>query len=373
MRIVRITPSSFDAPFRFGYRSSHLLRQKADSILLAIHFDTGVVGHGESVPRSYVTGETPDSVMELLAGPFSDFLTGRDVNSLEDVEGFLDGLRGVCNRRGTRTFQSALGAVDIALLDGLGRKQGIPVHGLIGPRVRSELPWSLPIPLLSDAEIRKFHGTITRGTFGSLKVIVSRDADQNVERLRLVRSLFGESIEVRIDANGNWTREEAVSHLRRLQPYRLAAVEQPVAKGDMEGLRQIRKAFGIPVVVDESLCGPEDAEALIANEACDILNIKISKVGGLLAAKRIAAYGASKGVTCLLGSHVGETDILTNAALNFLLVAPALSLVEGFSSMLFGKAKGIDDLDPGRWIAQILDAPGIGFDPQSLKSATLAQ
>jgi muconate cycloisomerase len=71
MRIVRITLSSFDAPFRFGYRSSHLLRQKADSILLAIYFDTGVVGYGESVPRSYVTGETTDSGHELLAGHFT--------------------------------------------------------------------------------------------------------------------------------------------------------------------------------------------------------------------------------------------------------------------------------------------------------------
>ncbi len=363
MRIVRITPSLFDAPFRFGYRSSHLLRQKAESVLLALHFDTGAVGYGESVPRSYVTGETPDSVMELLAGHFTDFLAGRDVNSLEDVEGLLEGLRGACNRQGIRMFQSALGAVDIALLDGLGREQGIPVHGLIGPRIRSELPWSLPIPLLSDAEIRKFHGTITRGTFGSLKVIVSRDADQNVERLRLVRSLFGEAIEVRIDANGNWTRDEAVSHLRRLQPYRLAAVEQPVAKGDLEGLRQIRKAFGIPVVVDESLCGPEDAEALIAQEACDILNIKISKVGGLIAAKRIALLAESRGRTCLLGAHVGETDILTNAALHFLLVAPALTLVEGFSSLLFDDSQGIDDLDPERRIAAIKTAPGIGFDP----------
>ena len=372
MKIVRITPSPFDAPFRFGYRSSHLLRQKAESILVTLHFDAGVVGHGESVPRAYVTGETPDSVLGLLAGPFADFLTGRDVNSLDDVEGLLEGLKGVCNRRGIRTFQSALGAVDVALLDGLGRERGIPVHSLIGPGIRSELPWSLPIPLLSDAEIRKFHGAITRGTFGSLKVIASRDADQNVERLRLVRNLFGEAIEVRVDANGNWTREEAFSHLRRLQPFCLAAVEQPVAKGDLEGLREIRKAFGIPVVVDESLCGPEDAEALIANEACDILNIKISKVGGLLAAKRIAAYGASRGVPCLLGSHVGETDILTNAALHFLLVAP-LSLVEGFSSMLFGKAKGIDDLDPGFRIAEILEAPGIGFDPQSAGAAALAQ
>jgi L-Ala-D/L-Glu epimerase len=363
MKIIRITLSQFDAPFRFGYRSTHLLRQKADSVLVALYFDSGVTGYGESVPRTYVTGESPASVTGLLRGPFADLIVGRNVGSLADVEHLLEELRQLCRREGIRTFQSALGAIDIALLDALGKERGIPVYSLIGPQIRSTLPWSLPIPLLSDAEIRKFHAGITRGTFSSLKVLASRDEVQNVERLKLVRDLFGEEIEVRLEVNGNWTRDEAHSHLRQLQRFRLAAVEQPVAKGDLEGLREIRKAFGIPVIVDESLCGPEDAEVLIAKEACDILNIKISKVGGLVAAKRIAAFAASRGVTCLLGAHVGETEILTNAALHFLLVAPTLSLVEGFSSLLFDKTQGIDDLDPGLRITKVMVATGIGFDP----------
>jgi muconate cycloisomerase len=365
MRITKIDIATFDAAFHFDYHSTHLLRQKADSVIVTLGFDDGLTGYGESVPRPYVTGESPASVIALVRNLFAGIVVGRQIDSVGDVARLLDELKRVCVRQGVRACQSALGAVDVALLDALGKQRGLPVFRLLGPEMRRELPWSLPIPLLPEEKVRQFWAGIKRGrgTFSSLKLLASRDGQENVKRLKLVRSIFGEEIEIRIEVNGNWTRTEARSQIPALTPFGIAALEQPVAKEDHEGLREIRETFGIPVIVDESLCGPEDAETLIDGQACDILNIKISKVGGLLAAMRIATLAASRGKACLLGAHVGETEILTGAALHFLIAAPTLSLVEGFSSLLFDPTQRIDDLDPKPRIAALFWTTGIGFNP----------
>lgn len=363
MRILAVDSFLYGAPFRFGYPSAHLIRLKADSVILALQCEGGITGYGESAPRPYVTGETNVSVRELIRNHFAPFLVGREIDNREDVEKLLRHLEQFCREEGIAAYRSALGAVDIALFDALGKCRGIPACLLLGQALRKELPWSLPVPLLSEEEIRGFYEGISRRSFRSLKVLVGRNEEENLRRLKLIRNLFGDEIEIRIEANGQWTREEAFSNLQEMMRFAIAAVEQPVAKEDIEGMRAIREAFGISVIADESICSPEDAEDLLCRGACNILNIKVSKVGGLLAAYRIAGIAASRGASCLLGAHVGETGILTSAALHFLIAAPAISVVEGFSSLLFDTSKGIDDLDPAERIGEILSAPGLGFDP----------
>jgi muconate cycloisomerase len=363
MKIVAIDFFAYEAPFLYGYHSAHLIRLRADSLIIALRCEDGVTGYGESVPRPYVTGESPASVRKLFETTFTDFLIGQEVDAITDVERLLENLKQVCRNQGITQFQSALGAVDIALLDALGKHHCVPVCRLLGPELRRKIPWSIVIPMFPEAIIRKFSEECVRRTFSSLKVLVGRDEVQNGKRMKLVRELFGDEIAIRIEVNGYWTRGEAQSNLKELMQFGITAVEQPVAKGDIDGLREIREKFGIPVIVDESMCGPEDAEELITQCACDILNIKISKVGGLLSARRIASQAASRGVTCLLGCHVGETNILTNAAFHFLVTTPNLLLVEGFSSFLFGKVSKIDDLDPENLIEDIFTTEGLGFNP----------
>jgi len=364
LKIAGINTLAYDAPFRLGYRSAHLLRMKADSVILAMSCDGNVTGYGESAPRPYVTGETAESVGSLIRTRFAPRLVGEEIETTGDAERLLGRLREDCRRYGIAAFRSAMGAVDIALLDALGKRQGIPVCHLLGPELRKEIAWSLPIPMLPEQEIRTLYGRLRSRTFSSVKVLVGRDETENLERVRLVRALVGDEFDLRLDANGQWSREEALSQLRKLRAFGIAAVEQPVAKEDMEGLRIVRETAGIPVIADESLCSPEDAEALLARGACDILNIKISKVGGLLAAYRIAELAASRGATCQLGAHVGETEILTAAALHFLSRAPALTLAEGFSSLLFRQADRIEDLDPGQRIRETFSACGLGIQPE---------
>jgi muconate cycloisomerase len=161
---------------------------------------------------------------------------------------------------------------------------------------------------------------------------VERD---NIERVMMIRALFGDRIDIRIEANGKWSVEQALSHIEELKRFNISGVEQPVAVGDIGGLQEIRRRTGIPVIVDESMCNLSDAEKLIEAKACDIINIKISKCGGLLKSKEIRDFAESKKIPCQVGAHVGETDILGRAGRYFAETTRNLFCFEGFSHLLF--------------------------------------
>jgi L-alanine-DL-glutamate epimerase-like enolase superfamily enzyme len=153
--------------------------------------------------------------------------------------------------------------------------------------------------------------------------------DNDLETLTQARSALGEEVDLRVDANGAWSAAEAITRLREMAPFRLSAVEQPVAKEDFEGLRQVQEALDIPVMADESLCTLEDAKRLIQLKACHMFNLRLSKMGGITSAIRIKEAADAAGIRCQLGCHVGETSILAAAGRHFALTQGPLTYLEG--------------------------------------------
>jgi muconate cycloisomerase len=210
----------------------------------------------------------------------------------------------------------------------------------LGPDTGGNVPLSISVPFLPPKKIKALFPHIRDYGFQYVKVLVGSDEEANEERVALIRSLFGEETDLRIEANGKWNFDEAVSNLSRLKPYRISAVEQPLEKSDLAGLRRLRKQTALPIIADESLCSLSDARTLLKSQACDMLNIKISKCGGLLRSKRIEDFALSRHVPCQLGSHVGETEILTAAARHFLMTETNLFCFEGLSQLLFQSLHG---------------------------------
>ena len=344
MRIHRIDVFYCNTPFKNGYHSPHIFRMRAESIIIEIKFDNDISGYGESTPRPYVTGETPESVTAVVRDHFSLLLLGREIASVNDIEKILYALEDKCRENNISSYLSALGAVDIALLDGLSKSLEMPLSSLLGPIVREKITYTIPIPLLPIDAIREIPKYLTGIEFSSIKVLMGESVTENMERLELIRSIFGSNTEISIEANGKWTYQQAIDNLNKLKEFNIAAVEQPVHSSDLEGLKKIRKITGIPVIADESMFTLSDAELLIDSGACDILNIKISKCGGLLKSKRIADFALSKGVRFQLGTHVGETDILNKAGQNLALVSPNIIHFEGFSFLLFESVRDENNL-----------------------------
>lgn len=366
MKIEKISIRRYEKPFRFEFHSTQTFRTGAESVILQLEFENGISGYGESTPMKYLTGETSSTVVEVIRECFSPILLSQEITTADDIEPLLDELERECLKQQKPHYNTALGAVDIALLDALGKNRGLPLTHFLGPIVRESAPYSVSVPFLPLQKIQELFCQLPKDRVKHVKVLVGKDKNENAERVGLVRSLFGVNADIRVENNGVWTLDEATSNLERLKEFHISAAEQPLVKDDIEGLQRLRKVIGIPVVVDESMCNLTDARQLIEKGACDIINIKISKCGGLLRSKRIAQLAQSHNVQCQMGAHVGETEILRSAGESFALTTPNLVFFDGASFLLFEdtwqnacfEIKSRDDLS----------GFGLGIEPSNLRS-----
>jgi L-alanine-DL-glutamate epimerase-like enolase superfamily enzyme len=366
MKIEKIIIRHYERPFRFEFHSTQTFRTGAESVILQLEFENGISGYGESTPMKYITGETSSSVVEVIRECFAPILLSQSMLKEDDIEPLIDELEGECLKRHRPYYNTALGAIDIALLDALGKYQGVPLTHFLGPIVRERAPYSISVPFLPLQKIQELFYQLPVERVKYVKVLVGKDEHENEERVGLVRSLFGDNVDIRVENNGIWTLDEATSNLKRLTEFDISAAEQPLVKDDIEGLQRLRKAIGIPVVVDESMCDLTDARRLIEQGACDILNIKISKCGGVLRSKRIAQHAQSHNVQCQMGAHVGETEILRTAGRSFALTTPNLVFFEGASFLLFEDTWESACFEITK--EEALSSIGLGIDPSALQA-----
>jgi len=305
--------------------------QGSENLVIKVTTEEGAAGYGEGVPRAFVTGETLTASLaflrEILApGLLKVPLTGPQ-ELLATLEGRFQGLPGA------EAHPAACCALEMALLDAGGRTWGRSVGDFLGARLHDQVTYSAVLPQAPPEQMARLFQLVKANGMRFLKLKVG--ADQDLAMLAQAREELGWDLDLRVDANCAWTPAEAIERLKEMQRFRLSAVEQPVAKDDFEGLRQVQDALGIPVIADESLCRETDARKLLELKACRIFNLRLSKCGGLWAAARIRQLAEAAGVSCQLGCHVGETSILSAAGRHFALSSPRLAYLEGsFSPFL---------------------------------------
>jgi L-alanine-DL-glutamate epimerase-like enolase superfamily enzyme len=123
-----------------------------------------------------------------------------------------------------------------------------------------------------------------------------------VDRVAAVRGAVGSDVRLRVDANAAYTLAEARTLLRALIPVGLELAEQPIAAGDLEAWRALRRAVDVPLMADESCHAPQDALSLVREHLVDFVVIKLIKTGGIEGARRIAAITDAAGVGCVLST-----------------------------------------------------------------------
>ncbi len=321
--------------------------------------DTAVTGFGEGIPRTFVTGEVLSDSLAFLRQILAPAILGRDFPSpqalLQDLGRFYQLVQ-------APSHPAAFCALEMALLDAAGRTWDMSVSQLIGPKLRTSLEYSAVIPMMTPDQLRQLFQLVKMNHMHFIKLKVGTDAD--LETLRLAREVLGDEVDIRVDANSAWTPSEAIARLREMEPYRISAVEQPVAKADFAGLKQVTAAVRIPVIADESLCNEDDARRLIDLKACPIFNLRLSKCGGLGAATRIRRMAEAAGILCQLGCHVGETSILSAAGRQFALTVPHLSFVEGSFSpyLLVRDVVSRPVVFNGGGMGYELPGPGLGIE-----------
>jgi L-Ala-D/L-Glu epimerase len=202
---------------------------------------------------------------------------------------------------------AAKAALDIALMDWIGQKLGIPLYRHFGldPADTPVTTFSIGIdtPEITKQKVREAE------EFPVLKIKVGLKTDE--ETLDAVRSVTKKPL--RVDANEGWTdREEAVRKINWLEKLGVEFIEQPMPAAMQDDIRWVRSKVHIPIIADEACLHPGDIPRL--REAYDGVNIKLMKCGGMLEAFRMIQIAKSLGMKTMLGCMIESSIGVTAAA-----------------------------------------------------------
>ena len=132
--------------------------------------------------------------------------------------------------------------------------------------------------------------------FKQVKIKVGSQGQDDPARLGRFRRILGSRMDIRLDANEAWHASELLERIRPLRRFSPTALEQPVPHAEVDSLTELRPQLGIPVMLDESLCGFPDAVAAVNRRTADLLNVRLSKCGGILPSLKIIALAQRAGL-----------------------------------------------------------------------------
>ena len=362
MRPMWVEMATFPTSFRVAVRHASAVRDATENIIVRVRTASGAVGVGEGCPRRYVTGETVKSARAFLR----DAAPGAAASA-----GTVDGLRSwmAAHRESIDANPAAFCALELALLDALAREDRVSVERLLGcPDLNGTFRYTA---VIGDSGRWVFalllQRYLSRG-FPDFKLKLSGDLARDRRKLGRLRRR-GSAVRVRVDANNLWSDAEAcIDHLTRLD-YHFTAIEEPMTANDLGGFARVAAALDIPIVIDESGLRGEQLDHLRGPADRWILNCRISKMGGLMRSLASVEAARALGIGVVVGAHVGETSVLTRAALTVAAQAgDALVAQEGaFGTkllrrdlvspvLMFGRGGELD-------IARVLDpgASGLGL------------
>lgn len=306
---------SITMPMRRPFVHASMARHHSDGVLVAISV-AGSIGTGESAPRTYVTGETTETVIHALSrlrpealDPLIDWSSFE--TSVRDLAG-LD-LPQLMAANGQRSPAAAC-ALETALLDAICRLHGrsmfdaLNVCGL-SPEMLLPAPRAIAATLTIDLSMtpeKAFQDepALSNGV-RHVKIKVDTN-DASIVKARRFLEMLAPDITTSIDINGAWPMAQALERCRQFRDTGLSWVEEPLSPRRWEDLKRLREDSGLSVMLDESFVDEHDLTAAVRHRACDLINIRISKCGGPLRAARLANLAIRHGLGYQIGVQVGE-------------------------------------------------------------------
>ena len=348
-------------PLVFKFTHSSKERVSSSSLIVKIETDDGYCGYGEGTPRDYVTGESIASSIAFFQDSIIPYLIYYEIENLDSISSILKKIDEITNEQSN---PSILCAIELALLDILGKRNNKPISGILFCNRSRAVNYSAVLPILPVDMFTKYLHMVKVKKIRYLKLKVGTDSD--IDRLKSAREILGNDINIRVDANEAWDIDEAIDKILAFERYHVSAVEQPIKKSDHNGLEMILRKVSVPLILDESLCNMSDAKLLRENICTDnlIFNIRLSKCGGIFKSLKILDYANKHGVKSMLGCHVGETGILSAAGRHFAQSIDGLLFVEGsYSNLILEEDIINQDLLFGDYgVGVPLVGPGLGVE-----------
>ena len=308
MKIDRLTFHELNIPFKQSFTHASATRSQTESVLAIAKSKSGHTGYGEGCPRSYVTGETIETSFQLFNDYQQELIKIQDLRHLIS---WVSDSHEVIDRN-----PAAWCAIELALLDMLGKETGQPVESLLSlPELSESFPYTAVLGVNSlSAFDKQFQQYLGIG-FRDFKVKISGNLKEDREKIDLIKKHNIDQIRIRLDANNFWkTPDEAIDYIEKLK-YPFFAIEEPLQTGQYESCQKIHTALKIPIVLDESFTRQDQFQQLKSSSGAWIINLRISKMGGILRSLDVAQQAETLRIPIIVGAQVGETSLLTRAAL----------------------------------------------------------
>lgn len=355
MKISRITVYQVDLPLKEGsYQwSGGKSVEVFDSTVVAVETDAGLTGWGEVCPLgpAYLPAYAPGVRAGLKE--LSPHLLGENPLELEKLNRRMDAAL-----KGHPYVKSAL---DMACWDLLGQHAGLPVSVLLGGRYGEDVVLYRAISQQLAARMAENVAAYRREGYRRFQLKVGGDPDEDIERIRAARDVLEPTDKLVADANTGWTLHEARRVVRAVRDVDVY-IEQPCLT--YEECRSVRGHTDHPFVLDEVVDGIGMLMRAHADRAMDVVNIKISKFGGLTRARQARDLCVSMGVAMTIEDSWGG-DIVTAAIAHLAHSTPPELL---FTSTDFNSyvTRSIADGAPRRVEGRMASSlePGLGIRPK---------
>jgi muconate cycloisomerase len=312
MKIVAVDAFPLILPVAEIYGGAAGNLEDCRSLVVRVEVENGIEGWGEATQgRPGNTYETLETMEIMTRRYFAPAVMGMNI---EDMGAVVRELQQA--RFGHPVTKAAL---EIALLDALGKLYGAPLCHLLGGPCRRDIELVGGLGLdLGPEKIAGHARQLNQVGYRIFKIKIGhKDQKKDIERVGAVRAALGDEATIRVDGNAAYSFAEARAILSELGRFRIADAEQPLARSDLRSLAELRRAVGIPIAAQESVGSPEDALAVLEEKAADLVKIKLTHIGGFQRGQQVAAIVAAQGLSVVVGQGSACTTILSSAEMHF--------------------------------------------------------
>ena len=285
---------------RFPLAISRGVHWGSENLFISINRE-GITGWGEMSPGKTEGVDNVESAQEILQGFVNQELDHLSIYQIYDLA------------REQEIPACALAGLDIALWDWLGKKANLPLYQLLGSG-KPTVPTSVTIGINPPEVVReRVPLLLDGGAVKSLKIKLGSpegiEADQAMFQ-QVVESTASYDVNLRVDANGGWSTDDAIFMMKWLADRNTDYVEQPLKEGQESELPSIFKNRPLPIFVDESC---RFASSIPKWTNCvDGVNLKLMKCGGITEALRIIGVARAFGLKTMIGC-MGESSMSISA------------------------------------------------------------
>jgi galactonate dehydratase len=320
MRIAEVTPMVMGT----AWRNLTIVRVRTDEGLEGVG-EVRMVNHTQAL-LGYLAHAIPTHV--LGADPF-------------EIEALVQRMWRTDYERAGATVMSGIAAIEIACWDIVGRALGQPVHRLLGGAVRPRIKAYANGWYTVERTPEEFHAAarrvVERGyralkldPFGAGSFELEPDERRRaIALVEAVRAAIGPDAELLVEMHGRFTPAAAIAIARDLEPFAPSWIEEPVPPENLAALEKVARRVSIPVATGERIHVRHEFRELLERQAADVIQPDVTTVGGILEARKIAAWAESHYV--LVAPHNVGGPISTAAALHLAACTPNFKIQEHFN------------------------------------------